>query len=147
MRPLELGATGTLTHLVRVEDGAARWGNDLPVLATPVLLWLGEIAAMRAVADALQGDEMTVGRSHDAEHVAATPVGWTVEVTAVLTRVEGRTLHFAVRAQDAHDVVFTGEHVRSVVSRERFTGRLVRKSASPVGPGTAHPLGAAAGRP
>lgn len=129
MMPVDEGATGTLQHLVREEDGAARWGNDLPVLATPVLLWLGEIAAMRAVAASLEDDEMTVGFSHHAEHLAATPVGATVEVVASLVRVDGRTLHFVVRAQDGTDVVLSGTHVRAVVSRRRFTERLERKTS------------------
>lgn len=130
MRSLDAGATGSLTHQVREQDGAARWGNELPVLATPVLMWLGEIAAMRAVASVLEDDEMTVGCSHDAQHLAPTPVGATVEVSAALVSVDGRTLHFEVRATDGIDVVLLGTHVRSVVSRGRFLERLLRKCAT-----------------
>lgn len=125
---VDVGATGTLRHVVREQDGAAQWGNDVPVLATPVLLWLGEIAAMRAVDGALRAGEMTVGRSHDAEHLAATPVGWTVEVTAVLTAVAERSLHFSVQASDDEDLVYRGTHVRALVSQERFLQRLADKA-------------------
>jgi len=59
-------------HRVSADDTAQHWGNDLPVLATPVLLWLGEVTAMRALADYLNDGEMTVGLAHDSAHLAPT---------------------------------------------------------------------------
>lgn len=61
-------------HRVTECDSAKRWRNDLPVLATPLLLWLSEVTAMEALAEYLEEDEMTVGLSHESSHLAATPV-------------------------------------------------------------------------
>jgi fluoroacetyl-CoA thioesterase len=129
MRTIEIGATATMTHTVTSADCATNWGNDLPVLATPVLLWLGEIASMKVVDAALEADEMTVGYAHTAQHLAATPVGWDVVVEAKLTRFDGRLAYFDVVAHDERDIVFRGEHVRATVGRSRFVDRLGEKTA------------------
>jgi fluoroacetyl-CoA thioesterase len=123
------GATAELTHVVAECDGANAWGNDLPVLATPVLLWLGELVCMRAVRDQLQDDEMTVGAAHDAGHLAPTPVGASVHVSARLTAVDGQRLRFEVAAEDDSELVYRGTHDRVVVSRSRFERRVAQKSA------------------
>ncbi|MFF8600009.1 thioesterase family protein [Streptomyces sp. NPDC015232] len=129
MRTPRTGTRAAYTHTVRTEDSATHWGNELPVLATPVLLWLGEIACMKVVEDALDEGEMTVGYAHtDARHLAATPVGWTVTVEATLTRAEDGMLTFEVEARDAQDVVFRGTHVRALIERERFVRRFDRKA-------------------
>lgn len=125
---------GSVEHLVRPADSAAEWGNDLPVLATPVLLWLAEIACMRAMSDALDADEMTVGIGHDSEHLAPTPVGDSVRVTAQLRSVDGRRVSFDVSARDGRDVVFSGRHTRAVVARSRFVARVAALTANGGGP-------------
>lgn len=124
--PLEhaLGRTATVVHVVSEADSAARWGNELPVLATPVLMWLSEIAAMRVVDPCLTPAQMTVGVSHASTHAAPTPVGATVYVTATLEAVEGRSLTFAVSAHDDHADVLAGRHVRAVVDKKRFADKL-----------------------
>jgi fluoroacetyl-CoA thioesterase len=130
MRAVEIGATAMQEHRVRPADCAVRWGNDLPVLATPVLLWLAETTAMRVVEEALEDGEITVGAGHTARHLAATPVGWTVRIQARLTRIEGKQLHFDVSADDGVHTILAGEHVRAAVGRARFLERLDRKARS-----------------
>lgn len=129
MRNLQAGAQAVYEHVVRPEDTAGSWGNDVPVLATPVLLWLGEITAMRILEDALEDGEMSVGVQHsEAQHLAATPEGWPVTLTAVLTKTEGNMMTFSVEGRDAQEVVFRGTHVRAVIDRQRFLRRLGRKT-------------------
>jgi fluoroacetyl-CoA thioesterase len=70
-----VGRAAQLDYTVTAEDAAGRWGNDVPVLATPVLLWISEITAMKAVADAISLPWMTVGLAHQSSHLAPTPVG------------------------------------------------------------------------
>jgi fluoroacetyl-CoA thioesterase len=115
---------GRLRHVVRAEDTARCWGNELPVLATPVLLWLGEMAAMAALSDAIEDDEMSVGVAHDSHHAAPTLEGAEVRVEAVPVDVGERHVTFQVRASDHNGVVFSGTHSRGIVKTARFLARL-----------------------
>lgn len=139
MRELPETLTGTHRHEVTEADLATQWRNDLPVLATPVLLWLGELAAMDALGSYLEDDEMTVGLSHDATHLAATLAGQQVFLTAELVQQEGKRLVFAVSGHDGVEEVLRGTHTRAIVSRSKFLARLAEKAgkagaqAQPVG--------------
>lgn len=123
-------ATSRLTHQVTARDSATSWGNDVPVLATPVLLWLSEITAMQAVEQYLEPDEMTVGLAHESRHLAPTPVGMRVRLTATLTEQRGRKLVFDVRGYDDEDLVLEGRHTRAVVHRATFLSTVDAKTAS-----------------
>lgn len=121
-----VGAEGTILHVVREEDLATAFANDVPVLATPILLWLAEVAAMRAVEGALEPGSMTVGVAHRAEHLAATPLGRTVRVRARLVEVDGARLCFAVDGSDGNAEILAGEHDRVVVEAKRFRDKVRR---------------------
>ena len=62
--------------------------------------------------------------------IAATPVGMKVRATAEVVKVEGRTIHFRVRAEDERELIGEGIHERVVVNVERFDAR-VQKKLSP----------------
>ena len=128
MRELPEKVSARHQHRVAEQDTARHWRNDLPVLATPVLLWLSEVTAMAALADYLEDDEMTVGLSHDSSHLAATPVGWQVSLTARLVERRGNKLIFEVSAYDATHEVLRGTHTRALVSRSNFLARLADKA-------------------
>jgi predicted thioesterase len=128
MSELPPGASARYEHAVTEAETAKHWGNELPVLATPVLLWLGEITAMRAVADHLGTDEMTLGVAHNSAHLAPTPVGHRVTVTATLREQQGRILVFDVEARDRDEVVLRGTHTRAMVDRSRFGVRVAAKA-------------------
>lgn len=127
---LAVGSSGTLVHEVREEDLATAFANDVPVLATPVLLWLAEVAAMRAIEGGIEPGAMTVGAAHRARHLAATPYGHTVAVTARLVEVEGNRLRFEISGRDETEPVLAGEHDRFVVAGTRFRQRVRRKEES-----------------
>ena len=124
-----LGMKAALTHTVKSSDLASSWQNDMPVLATPILLWLAEITCMRAVESTLERGEMTLGCQHQISHLAPTPEGWIVTFTAELVAVDGKMLTFDIAAQDGADRVLSGQHTRAVVSRDRFIDRVRRKDA------------------
>ena len=48
--------------------------------------------------------------------------------TAEVVRVEGRTIHFKVRAEDERELIGEGIHERVVVNVERFDERVNRKA-------------------
>lgn len=124
-----IGTSASLTHTVAEKDSATHWGNELPVLATPVLLWLSEIAAMKVIESALGDGDMTVGLAHDSSHLAPTPTGESVTVTATLTDVDKRSLTFDVSATDPAGSVLKGRHTRALVDRERFSQKIAARQA------------------
>jgi len=68
---------------------------------------------------------------YDLSHIAATPVGMRVRATAEVVRVEGRTIHFRVRAEDERELIGEGTHERVVVNVNRFDQRVQAKLRAP----------------
>lgn len=126
--PLKLKSKGVVIHQVQEGELATNWQNDVPVLATPVLLWLAELACMRAIENSLESGKMTLGYAHDIRHMSPTPVGWTISIEAELVKNENdKLLTFKVQAQDTEDVILSGSHTRAIVDRARFLDRLESK--------------------
>ena len=115
------------SHLVVLQsDTALSLGSgDMEVLATPRMIALMENAAMLAVAPALAPGETTVGGQISVSHLKPSAVGATISATAVLTRVEGRKLTFALSASEGNKLIGEGTHIRFIVGREKFLSALV----------------------
>ena len=117
----------TLTFRVTDDDTAAAVGSgSLPVLGTPRLLaWL-EAATCACLEPLLAEGSTSVGTRMQVEHLAASPVGAEVEVSASSAYEDGRLHRFTVSARDASSgkVVAAGEITRVVVDAERFLARL-----------------------
>ncbi|WP_430383494.1 thioesterase family protein [Streptomyces sp. P10-4] len=112
-----------MRHEVTDADTAERVGSgDVPVLATPRLIAWMEAATVAAAVPFLGTGQTSVGTAVRVEHLRATRVGGTVEVTAEpVSAPAGRRLTFAVRAvDDSGRVVAAGEIERAVVDRARF---------------------------
>lgn len=124
---LKIGTKGLLSHRVKDSDLATNWANDVPVLATPILLWLAELACIRAIGDSLAPGKMSLGYAHDVQHLAPTPVGWIVQVEAEITSIEEKIVSFKVTASDGVDVVLSGTHRRALVDKARFVGKVEEK--------------------
>ena len=124
---MPLPEPASLTFTVTDDDTAAALGSgSLPVLATPRLLaWLE--AATCASLEPILGDGSTsVGTRVQVDHLAASPVGAEVEVTASSLYEDGRLHRFTVSARDTGSgkVLAAGEVTRVVVDVERFLSRL-----------------------
>lgn len=118
---LEPGLNETAQETVTEEMTARSLGSgDVDVLATPALVALVERVAVAAVVGSLDAGRTTVGARVEIDHVAPTPVGALVTVTARLEAVDGRKLHFTFEASDAGGVVARGSHLRVLVEREAF---------------------------
>ena len=127
---LPAGLTGTAEMVVGEQHTAPRVGSGrIRVLATPVMINLIEAAALAAVEQSLPEQHQSLGTRLDISHVAATPVGMRVRATAEVVRVDGRTIHFRVRAEDEHDLIGEGTHERMVVNLDRFDERVREKAA------------------
>jgi len=116
----------TLTFEVSDADTARALGSgEVDVLATPRLLAWCEAATVAALAGQLTAENTSVGSRVRLEHLAATPVGGAVAVTAELEHQDGRLVRFAVSAVDrAGRLIATGEVTRVIVDRRRFIDRI-----------------------
>lgn len=126
---MKVGLSAHLTHKVTERDLATNWSNDVPVLATPVLLWLSELACMQAIKDELEKTEISVGVGHNAEHLAPTPLDVTVTIQATLEEARGNRLVFAVEGRDSLDLILKGTHTRQIVDSKRFHAKLKNKAS------------------
>jgi len=119
-------STHAVTHTVTDDDTAIALGSgDLAVLATPRLLAWSEQATVAAVV--LDDASTSVGTRVELEHLAPSPVGAEVTVTATVVHRDGRLIRFQVVAHDAEgNVLASGEVQRVVVDRDRFLSRLDR---------------------
>jgi fluoroacetyl-CoA thioesterase len=117
-----------LTFTVTDDDTAAALGSgSLPVLGTPRLLAWCEAATCAALEASLPPGGTSVGTRVALDHLAASPVGQQVEVTASASYVDGRLHRFTVAVRHLGGngkVVGTGEITRVVVDAERFLSRL-----------------------
>ena len=118
---LEPGLEATFRHTVTEADTAAAVGSgEVPVLATPRVLALAERATVAAVAGVLEAGATTVGTRVELDHLVPSPVGSELEVQAVLERVAGRRLVFAVRRGDGDRPGASGRVTRVVVDSAAF---------------------------
>lgn len=118
-----------LTHTSRVTVGdgntaIALGSGDMPVFATPAMMALMENAAMLAVAPHLPEGSTTVGGHIESSHLKPSPVGAEIEATAVLEKVDGHKLYFKVTARQGDTLIGEGTHLRFIVDREKFMGKL-----------------------
>lgn len=126
---LEPGASATLEHVVRREDLATSWKNDAEVLSTPILLWLAELACMAALGERVKPPWMTVGAAHQVQHLAPTPEGFRLSITAKLAEVDRRRLVFDIAASDGVEPILSGRHERFLVDGGRFRAKVAEKKA------------------
>ncbi len=118
---LEPGLQAAFRYTVTEADTAVALGSgQVPVLATPRVLALAERATVAAVASTLAAGATTVGTRVELDHLVPILVGAEVEVTAVLERVTGRRLEFAVRLTDGDREVARGRITRVVVDTVGF---------------------------
>ena len=84
------------------------------------------VAAMWRMSSTVPGHQ-SLGTVLDIRHIAATPVGMRVTASAIVERVEGRTIYFRVEAHDERELIGDGRHERVVVNVARFDERVQRK--------------------
>lgn len=121
---VEPGLSASIDLSVAEADTAIALGSgDVPVLATPRVVALAEQAAALAVGDHLDEGVTTVGMRVELDHLAPTPIGGQVTAAAVLEKVKGRRLVFAVTVNDERGLVAAGRITRVAVDRAQFLER------------------------
>ena len=128
---MQPGLTGNAELVVAEEHTAPRVGSGrVRVLATPVMINLIEAAALAAIEYLLPAGYQSLGTHLDVRHIAATPVGMKARASAVVTKVDGRTVTFQVEARDEKELIGEGTHERVIVNVEKFDARVQKKLAS-----------------
>lgn len=125
---IEVGMRSEQTFLVEERFTAGHVGSgSLRVLATPSMIGFMERVATGLMQPHLPQGASSVGVHVDVRHLAATPVGGQVRVTAEVTVVDGRRVDFKVEAWDDTEMIGQGTHQRYVIDVERFLKRLESK--------------------
>jgi fluoroacetyl-CoA thioesterase len=116
----------TATFTVCADDTALALGSgSLPVLGTPRLLAWCEAVTCDAIERRLTEGRTSVGTRVSLEHLAASPVGASVTVSAIEIYVDGRLVRFGVSARHSDGkLVGSGEVTRVIVDAEKFLARL-----------------------
>ncbi len=130
MKSIPTGTIGIHQILVTPEAAIDFLGDDeARVLATPFLIGYMELTARNAIRPFLEGSEDSVGTVVDVRHLAATPVGMSVQFRAEVISSEGRRVVFRVEARDETELVGEGVHERFVIDVPRFVAKLAAKRA------------------
>ena len=128
MAELKIGTEYTIEAEVLEPMTARQMGSgQAEVLATPSLLALMEQAAWKSIAPMLEEGQSTVGTFAALKHLAATPLGMQVRVTARLTAVDRRKLSFFIEVFDAAEKVAEAEHERFVIDSAKFMAKAESK--------------------
>lgn len=123
--PLVIGMKGYASLDVEEEHTALHVGSGCErVLATPVLIALMEAAAVDCVEHRLEVGQTSLGIHVCIDHKAPTPIGHSINVTAELSEIKGKTVKFNVHAEDKTRIVGSGVHIRAIVLVEEFRKRL-----------------------
>ena len=114
------GQRAEFSYRVTAADTAAQLGSGDVAVLGPRVLALMERATVQAVARSLEPGETTVGVSAHLEHLAASPVGATVDVEAVVQERTGRRITCTARMSAGERTLATANIVRVVVNRATF---------------------------
>ena len=104
-------------------------GEEGRVYATPFLVYDIEDTCRDLIMEHADPNEDSVGIEVAMRHLAATPLGMDVEITATVAAVDGRKVSFDIAAKDNIEPICTGTHSRFVVDVAKTLERLKAKSA------------------
>ncbi|MBE7521244.1 MAG: LysR family transcriptional regulator [Burkholderiales bacterium] len=129
MKPtLVSGLAATRSYTVDRERTIGFMGEKARVYATPMLVRDIEVTAREMLLAHLDPGEDSVGTRVEIDHLAATLLGMTVEITVSIAAVSGRAITFDVSARDGVDLVCRGHHHRFVVDQKSTEARLAAKA-------------------
>ena len=107
-------------------------GGEFDVYATPEMVRDIERTCKDYILKFADEGEDSVGTKVEIAHVGATLLNMSVEITAVVQKINGRHIIFEVCVKDDIDIVGTGTHHRFLANATKSADRL-RKKAEKVG--------------
>ncbi|HET7580742.1 MAG TPA: hotdog domain-containing protein [Bacillales bacterium] len=126
MKPgMEIGQKATITAEVTPEMYAQFEGNVVhPAYSTVTMVYHMEWAARQIILPYLEDHEEGIGGAVTARHLAPTPAGETVEVTATLTELKGKAVITDVEVRNSKEMVGKGEVTQFILPKEEIAGKL-----------------------
>jgi len=126
---LNLQSGVTATEHIRVDEGRsiAFMGEAARVYSTPSMVSDVEYACLRLIQKYLTEEQSSLGMHVSIDHLAPTPVGCEVEVSVIVSAVDGPKVTLDARVRDAVEVVGSGVHVRYVIDVPRQARRIEEK--------------------
>jgi predicted thioesterase len=126
-----IGATHSASLVVSHElTVQARVPELPPVYSTPNMILFMEVACTELLKRFLPEGWVSVGAGVDIRHLAATPVGFTVTVTATVSEVSKSLVTFEVEAHDGVEAIGRGRHTRAPIETARFLAGIARKQSA-----------------
>lgn len=126
---LQPGVTHAQTIEVDRDRTISFMGEEGRVYGTPYMVRDMEQTCRLLLQQHADAGEDSVGMEISVKHLAPTPLGWNVTVTAKVTAVEGRKVSFELTARDDLDQIGTATHDRFVVDVAKTQERLAAKKA------------------
>ncbi len=119
------GIRGEQHQVVTPASTALQYGSGMvDVFATPAMIALMELTALKSIAWLLPEGSTSVGTEVCIKHLRATPVGKTLRCESRVVEVQGRKVVFEVSVWDDQLLVGHGTHTRFVVETAKFMANL-----------------------
>jgi predicted thioesterase len=103
-------------------------GEAARVYATPTLVRDLEMTSRELLLPHLDAGEDSVGTRIELDHLAATLLGMTAEITVRIVEVNGRALSIEFEGHDGVEPICRGRHNRFVVDIKKTEQRLAAKA-------------------
>ena len=123
------GVSVTRSFQVDEERTIDFMGQECRVYATPSLVSDMEHTCRDLLLENVESGEDSVGTKVSIVHMAPTPLGLEVTITATVSEIDGSRVVFDVSASDPVDMICSGRHERFVVGIEKTRQRLQSKAA------------------
>jgi len=126
---IPIGASAEKSIVVTRDLTVAHFHDHMPeVYGTPMMIYLMEVASAAAIQDYLPEGWVSVGVGVNIQHLAATPVGFTVTAKAEVVEVGDNAVTLKVEAYDDAEKIGEGLHVRAPIEMARFGKRVKEKA-------------------
>jgi len=124
---LAAGLTTTIRIIVDDSRTISFMGDDGRVYATPELVRDIEMTCRDLLLEQIDEGQDSVGTHIDVSHIAATPIGMWVDITATVKTLDGRAVSFEISARDPLEQICHGSHTRFIVDIAKTFARLKGK--------------------
>ena len=129
MKPsLQAGVSATERIAIDRERTIDFMGEKARVYATPSLVRDIEVSCRNLLLQHLDAGEDSVGTRVELDHIAATLMGQTIELTVTIAEVKGRAVTFEISGKDEVEPICRGRHSRFVVDVAKTEQRLAAKA-------------------